>query len=468
MSNNYSNDSRRRPPLDKYGTPGTQYPTPNPYDVVITEDVTNRTAAYEPVLYGTPHPSVAAAILCYQGQIKGNNSDKAALRIYANPRLAQEPYNLVNGDDEANDPAFPVYVRSYLLPRGFTKATMGSALTALIGLSLGAGGSGYGDALFTPGFGKLPLSFSGGTGSGAAGFAEIAAGVVVAVVLTNTGTGYTSAPSVSIGGGGSGSGAGITGLLQPTTAKLTNEEEQAAEEPFGGYFVRVTRSWETIPGPTLVSTKYDPESDVLITTARTKKLLSAITPAFTISGSSAKITEKEPIDALFGWETVTTIPQSIHHDEASAIVEEEMLPFQFPGRINIRSLDIYGTAIGQKTPSSDTVLHTTRTWWVVDSTKPTLDYDEMSPDDIVINNVSYRRVLHNSATRGYGGLAVVIPATTPNYSDYSGVTEVQLDGTTTSPSGTPWVGSARIIRGSITRAGHANRWRVQATSVIMR
>src|SRR4051794_14223807 len=139
MSNDYRNESRRTPPATRYGTPGTSYPTPNPYDVVITEEVTNRAQVFEPVLFGTPHPVVTAAVLCHQGDVRSNNTDKAPIRVYANPRLAQEPYNLVNGESEANDPAFPVFVRSYLLPRGYVKATPGQPLKSLTGLTLGSG-----------------------------------------------------------------------------------------------------------------------------------------------------------------------------------------------------------------------------------------------------------------------------------------------------------------------------------------
>ena len=126
MANEYRNESRRRPPIDRYGTPGTQYPTPNPFDVVITEEVPIRTALFEPVLYGTPHPKVPSARLCYQGPTKGNNTDKSVLRIYANPRLAQEPYNLVNQDNVQNASNFPIFTRSYLLPRGYTPSTIGT------------------------------------------------------------------------------------------------------------------------------------------------------------------------------------------------------------------------------------------------------------------------------------------------------------------------------------------------------
>ena len=60
-------------------------------------------------------------------------------------------------------------------------------------VSVSSGGSGYGSNF------SIPLTFSGGGGSGAAGYALINynTGVVVGVVITNYGQGYTSAPTVS-------------------------------------------------------------------------------------------------------------------------------------------------------------------------------------------------------------------------------------------------------------------------------
>ena len=46
--------------------------------------------------------------------------------------------------------------------------------------------------------GSLPLVFTGGGGSGAAGTATISGGVITAINITNAGTGYTTAPTVTI------------------------------------------------------------------------------------------------------------------------------------------------------------------------------------------------------------------------------------------------------------------------------
>lgn len=54
------------------------------------------------------------------------------------------------------------------------------------------------------------VSFSGGGGTGAAGYAVEASGVITGVVVTTPGRGYTSAPTVSITGTGSGATATAT------------------------------------------------------------------------------------------------------------------------------------------------------------------------------------------------------------------------------------------------------------------
>lgn len=48
------------------------------------------------------------------------------------------------------------------------------------------------------GNGKLQVTFTGGGGSGATGYATVVAGVITAVVITNGGTGYTTAPTAAV------------------------------------------------------------------------------------------------------------------------------------------------------------------------------------------------------------------------------------------------------------------------------
>lgn len=68
-----------------------------------------------------------------------------------------------------------------------------------------SGGSGYA--------GTTTVSFSGGGGSGLAGYPVISGGVISQIVITNWGTGYTSAPSYSFASTGGGSGAALSFTL---------------------------------------------------------------------------------------------------------------------------------------------------------------------------------------------------------------------------------------------------------------
>jgi hypothetical protein len=76
-----------------------------------------------------------------------------------------------------------------------------AASNSVTGVAITNGGSGYTSA--------PTVTFTGGSGSGAAGFAVLNGGVVVGVIITNPGSGYISDPTVGFTGGG-GSGAAAT------------------------------------------------------------------------------------------------------------------------------------------------------------------------------------------------------------------------------------------------------------------
>jgi hypothetical protein len=99
-------------------------------------------------------------------------------------------------------PASPILPALTALPNPWPTAA--SSVTTVNITSVGSG--------YTPGT-QYPLTFTGGGGSGAAGYA-IGGGtyVVNGFTVTNGGSGYTSAPTVTISGGG-GSGASATATI---------------------------------------------------------------------------------------------------------------------------------------------------------------------------------------------------------------------------------------------------------------
>lgn len=243
--------------------------------------------------------------------------------------------------------------------------------------------------------------------------------------------------------------------------------------------LQITES-EPISGPSITDTKHDEESNVSYTVTRTKRAISAITPGVTHnSDNTVTVIEEDQTDSqLVAYEVATVFPKGDFYDVDHAKIEDQMLPFEFPGYIisqtpplvdggiDLTTIDLYGEAMGQRQAYSETVVHTKKTWWVI-GTKPSLAFDEISPADITLNSVVYRKVLHDDLDRNYG-IIITVPATTPSFTEYYGeVADITADpfipGT-----GTKWIGTSRVIRGGVTMAGNNFRWKVESISVVMR
>jgi len=104
-------------------------------------------------------------------------------------------------------------------------------------VTIASGGSGY--------QGAPAVTFSGGGGVGAAGYAVVSGGVVTNIVITSPGTGYTTAPTITLTGGGYTSAASATA---PTPTLNTS----GGVTFVGSGTTTATRN-ETYTGPTAVS-----------------------------------------------------------------------------------------------------------------------------------------------------------------------------------------------------------------------
>lgn len=101
---------------------------------------------------------------------------------------------------------------------GFTHTRNSGGVT---GVAVTSGGSGYTSA--------PTVSFTGGSGTGAAATATVVAGVVTAITVTDPGTGYTSAPTVAFTGG-AGTGAAATASYGTTGNVVVAELLGIAEQ----------------------------------------------------------------------------------------------------------------------------------------------------------------------------------------------------------------------------------------------
>lgn len=234
------------------GQPLVSYPTPNIVDVVVREDVQVSPHQYQPLVYGTPHPSNDVTgldlRLVWQSPPTGDDARMTVQRIYASVRTAQDVYNYAQKfTDESN--AHPVFIRTYIEKRAtYAPLAKNSKFTGIMAVIVTAGGADYDPE-------KPPdVVVSGGGGSGAALRAVIYNGQVAHIQILSEGTGYTSAPTISFTNPQGGSGATATAAIQPAGALLVSEEMQRLdnEDPkLASLFVRVHRVYKVLPGPIL-------------------------------------------------------------------------------------------------------------------------------------------------------------------------------------------------------------------------
>lgn len=225
--------------------------TPVVLDELLIEQTDSNKALYDRQLeYGHYHPD-RNKYPTYRF-LKSEPTGYGQTRYYwANDFSAQDVYNGSKSYAfEGN--TYPTFERTYRVLRSTYLANGPSAklqpFTGIICVKVTAGGSGYTD--------DFAVTFTGGSGTGAAGIALVdrAAGAVIFVAITAVGTGYTAAPTVGFGAG-VGSGAAATAFIQPTTALLTKEEHGRLpdDDPYSSLYDSVKMTWDTLPGPILTS-----------------------------------------------------------------------------------------------------------------------------------------------------------------------------------------------------------------------
>lgn len=243
--------------------PVRSYPTPQIVDGLLVEEVDSRKADYRALQPGEVHPDTVN----YSGFIhvltRPSRAERFVQRIYVNDRSNQNTYNASIGfEQEAN--SYPNYIRTYLVRRdSYTPATKLGALSGIVSVQVTAGGSNYTTA--------PTVTLGGATGSGATATAIIFRGAVVGVIITAEGTNYTTPLTVSFSGGG-GTGATATASIQPATAKLTQEKAERLEgDPVDSLYLRLTRVYETLPGPPIAE-KFLTDKGELATKTTTKQV----------------------------------------------------------------------------------------------------------------------------------------------------------------------------------------------------
>lgn len=233
--------------------PVVSKPTPVVLDELLTETTDSNKALYDRQLeFGHLYPDQ----IRYPGFrfLSAKPTQYGQMQYsWGNGFTAQDSYNAAK-DYSGDANGTPIFVRSYRVLRSdylvTGPLTKGLPFTGIAAISVTAGGSGYTD--------DFAVAFTGGGGSGGAGTALVSNGAVVRVEITAVGTGYTSTPTVGFGAG-AGAGATATASIQPAAAVLIAEKHSKLpdDDPYTSLYDKVTRIYETLPGPWLPATRWD-------------------------------------------------------------------------------------------------------------------------------------------------------------------------------------------------------------------
>ena len=95
--------------------PVVSYPTPNLDDLLVIEDVDARIPGYTPLEYGDLHPDQTlypGLKLVFQSPLDQDANHMWVRRVYAKDRQDEDAYNFAIRYSD-NNPAYPIYVRTY-------------------------------------------------------------------------------------------------------------------------------------------------------------------------------------------------------------------------------------------------------------------------------------------------------------------------------------------------------------------
>lgn len=298
-----------RPFIPPPRKPVSEFTTPVQTDGFYVEIVNRTDPAYvnnAPIKRGTLYSTIIGAnqkvidqfpaglYFCKESRL--GQSDQLVQWLWATDRNAEDTYN-AEISYALESVTSPTYARTYTIRRdvydNLPPITQGTPLTSLIGVKVTNGGSGY--------------TFATGTiDTGAEVEFVISQGSIISGIVTVEGTGVSSTGSINITGDGS--GAIAKAIIQPASAVLIGQKKQEFSEdhPLRNEFVRLTRIYETLPGPTINSTRIDKDGDV-INVATTEEVAADIVSGETLAtGTWTKVTEQQSDNVYTGKQIVET------------------------------------------------------------------------------------------------------------------------------------------------------------------
>lgn len=302
-------EQQRIPPERK---PVSEFPTPSHAVAFYTELVVRTDPAYKanaPVKRGSRYSTMVGAKrdvmemypdLFFLQETKYQNDDQRVLWHWATDENAHDTYN-ADVTYVANSVTYPAFTRVYTTRRELYEAEptlpIGSPLPGIIAVEITSPGQNHTSA----------RGVIDGT-SVAIDFVVDSTGGLVSAVITNTGTELIqNGTAITIIGDGQDSEA--IAITQPVGCVLTaqKKEELPDQDPLQHELVKITRVYETLPGPWIYSTRIDLDG-VLVTTKTRRQVADFIDDEDEILGGEWIQTWHKDTDDFVAEETVESRP----------------------------------------------------------------------------------------------------------------------------------------------------------------
>ena len=290
----------------------SEYPTPDPSVAFYTELVNRDDTVYlanNPVSRGALYSTMVGANrdviatypqLFFLRERKFQLNDQLVLWDWATDENAHDTYN-AEVNYIANAVAYPAFTRTYTIRRELYESdptsVIGSPLPGIVAVTITSPGANYTDAT-----GIIPDT------SVAIRFTVDPTGGLINGVITNTGAELIpdGTEIQIIGDGQDGSAFAVT---QPVGCVLTSQkkEELPQDDPISHELVKVTRVYETLPGPWIYSTRIDKDG-MLVTSKVRRQVADFITDEDEILGGEWIQTWHKGSDNFVAEENVETRP----------------------------------------------------------------------------------------------------------------------------------------------------------------
>ncbi len=297
------------PMVPPFRKPVSEFKSPDQTVIFVTELVNRDDPAYvanAPVKRGTLYKDIIGGsqllgdqypLLYFCGERKFQLNDQYVFWDWSSVEQADDSYN-ANISYELEVAGYPVFTRISSVRRDEYEQnptlTIGDPLQALIGITIGDGGTNYTQASGFIQDKEATIEF------------VCSGGQIISGVVTNEGVGILSTDTIIVTGDGV--GARILPMVQPTSAVLISQkkDELPTDNPYASEFVQVTRVYETLPGPTIHSTELQVDGGV-VDVATTVKVASTITSGETLVGTTwTETTKKQSDNGYTGEEIVRT------------------------------------------------------------------------------------------------------------------------------------------------------------------